>query len=61
MTPDDHVLVRFSTRLSVAGVWEEDGELWTPGGELIAHSRQLALVREPPTREPETSATGAAR
>ena len=48
MTPDDHVLVRFSTRLSVAGVWEEDGELWTPGGQLIAQSRQLALARELP-------------
>jgi acyl-CoA thioesterase len=46
MAPEDHVLGRFSSRLSVAGVWEEDGELWTPDGELIAQSRQLALVRE---------------
>lgn len=48
MAPEDHVLGRFSSRLSVAGVWEEDGELWSPGGELIAQSRQLALVRELP-------------
>ncbi len=46
MAPEDYVLGRFSSRLSVAGVWEEDGELWTPGGELIVQSRQLALVRE---------------
>ena len=46
MAPEDYVLGRFSTRLAVAGVWEEDGELWTPGGELVAQSRQLALVRE---------------
>jgi acyl-CoA thioesterase len=46
MAPEDHVLVRFSSRLSVAGVWEEDGELWTPSGELLAQSRQLALARE---------------
>jgi acyl-CoA thioesterase len=46
MRPDDHVLGRFRSVLSVAGVWEEDGELWTPGGELIAQSRQLALARE---------------
>jgi acyl-CoA hydrolase len=46
MAPEDHVFGRFSTRLSVAGVWEEDGELWSPCGELIAQSRQLALVRE---------------
>src|SRR5215218_6360890 len=46
MAPSDHVLGRFSTRLSVAGVCEEDGELWSPAGELIAQSRQLALVRE---------------
>ena len=48
MAPEDHVLGRFSTRLAVGGVWEEDGELWSPGGELIAQSRQLALVRELP-------------
>jgi acyl-CoA thioesterase len=48
MAPEDHVLGRFSSGLSVSGVWEEDGELWTPGGELIAQSRQLALVRELP-------------
>jgi acyl-CoA thioesterase len=46
MRPDDHVLGRFSSRLSVGGVWEEDGELWTPGGQLVAQSRQLALARE---------------
>jgi acyl-CoA thioesterase len=46
MAPEDYVLVRFRSRLAVAGVWEEDGELWTPAGELIAQSRQLALVRE---------------
>ena len=46
MAPEDYVLGRFASRLSVAGVWEEDGELWTRGGELIAQSRQLALVRE---------------
>lgn len=52
MAPEDFVLVRFATRLSVAGVWEEDGELWTPGGELLAQSRQLALARELPARPP---------
>jgi acyl-CoA thioesterase len=48
MAPEDYVLGRFTTRLSVAGVWEEDGELWSPNSELIAQSRQLALVRELP-------------
>jgi acyl-CoA thioesterase len=52
MAPEDYVLGRFHSRLAVAGVWEEDGELWTPDGELIAQSRQLALVREPPGRSP---------
>jgi acyl-CoA thioesterase len=45
MAPEDFALCRFTTRLAVAGVWEEEGELWTPAGELIAQSRQLALVR----------------
>ena len=48
MGPESHVLCHFSSRLAVGGVWEEDGALWTPAGELIAQSRQLALVRELP-------------
>jgi acyl-CoA thioesterase len=46
--PDDHLLARFTSRLSVAGVWEEDGAIWAPTGELLAQSRQLALARELP-------------
>jgi acyl-CoA thioesterase len=46
MAPEDHVLARFSSRLAVGGVWEEDGELWSPAGELLVQSRQLALIRE---------------
>jgi acyl-CoA thioesterase len=49
MAPEDYVLCRFDSRLSVAGVWEENGELWSPAGELIAQSRQLALIRELPS------------
>jgi acyl-CoA thioesterase len=49
MAPDNYLLGRFHSRLSVSGVWEEDGELWTPTGELIAQSRQLALIRELPS------------
>jgi acyl-CoA thioesterase len=45
MAAEDFVLCRFTTRLAISGVWEEEGELWTPAGELIAQSRQLALVR----------------
>jgi acyl-CoA thioesterase len=48
MEPGDHVLCRFTSRLAVGGLWEEDGALWTPSGELIAQSRQLALARELP-------------
>ena len=39
------VLGRFSTRLAAGGTWEEDGELWSEDGVLLAHSRQLAIVR----------------
>jgi acyl-CoA thioesterase len=34
---------RFATRAIAGGVMEEDGELWTAGGELVALSRQTAL------------------
>jgi acyl-CoA thioesterase len=39
------VLGLFSTRLAAGGTWEEDGELWTEDGVLLAQSRQLAIVR----------------
>ena len=48
MAAGDYVLGRFWSRLGLGGVWEEDGELWTPDGQLIAQSRQLALARELP-------------
>ena len=35
----------FTTRVAAGGVCEEDGELWSAEGRLLAQSRQLALVR----------------
>lgn len=45
--PDDWVLVRFASRLSAQGFVEEDGEIWSRDGKLIAQSRQLALLQAP--------------
>jgi acyl-CoA thioesterase len=42
--PGDWVLGRFRTRAARAGFLEEDGELWSREGELLAQSRQLALA-----------------
>jgi acyl-CoA thioesterase len=42
--PEDHVLGVFRSTASTGGFFEEDGELWSPGGVLLAHSRQLALM-----------------
>ena len=44
---DDWYLVTFCSRLSAEGFAEEDGELWSRAGRLLAQSRQLALVLAP--------------
>ena len=42
---DDSLLLgRFCSRLVRDGFFEEDGELWSPDGTLIAQSRQLGLL-----------------
>jgi acyl-CoA thioesterase len=40
-------LVRFRTRLATGGYLEEDGEVWSDDGRLLAQSRQLAAVLGP--------------
>jgi acyl-CoA thioesterase len=40
-------LVRFSSSTATEGFWEEDGQLWSADGTLLAQSRQLALVLPP--------------
>jgi acyl-CoA thioesterase len=47
LMPYDWVLAAFSSRLASGGQWDEDGELWSPDGRLLAQSRQLALIRDP--------------
>jgi len=42
--PDTVLLGRFTNHLVRDGFFDEDGELWTPDGTLIAQSRQLALL-----------------
>jgi acyl-CoA thioesterase len=42
--PDDFVLVSFRTREVSGGFLEEDGEIWSRDGRLLAHSRQLGVV-----------------
>ena len=40
----DYVLSTFRTRLATEGFFEEDGEIWSRDGRLIAQSRQLAIA-----------------
>jgi acyl-CoA thioesterase len=51
-TPTDFVLARFRTSAAAEGFLEEDGEVWSADGRLLAQSRQLAAVvplETPPT------------
>jgi acyl-CoA thioesterase len=40
-------LVRFRTQVVTGGYLEEDGEVWSADGRLLAQSRQLAVVLAP--------------
>lgn len=40
-------LVRFRTTTATDGFLEEDGEVWSPDGVLLAQSRQLAVIVAP--------------
>lgn len=42
--PEDFVLATFRCRTAREGFFEEDGEIWSPDGLLLAQSRQLALL-----------------
>ncbi len=44
LDPADFALVAFRSRLAQGGFVEEDGEVWTRSGLLLAHSRQLAVI-----------------
>ncbi len=41
--PGDWIMAHFVTRLAHGGFLEEDGDLWTADGTLIANCRQLAI------------------
>ncbi|HSJ97065.1 MAG TPA: thioesterase family protein [Myxococcota bacterium] len=42
--PEDWCLARFRSRLAAGGFVEEDGEVWSRDGSLLAQSRQLAVI-----------------
>ncbi len=45
--PEDPYLIAFRSGLARHGFFEEDGELWSADGVLLAQSRQLALLLDP--------------
>jgi acyl-CoA thioesterase len=44
LAPEEPVLAVFRSSTAAGGFFEEDGELWSRQGVLLAHSRQLALL-----------------
>jgi acyl-CoA thioesterase len=44
LPPEEPVLAVFRSSTAAGGFFEEDGELWSRHGVLLAHSRQLALL-----------------
>lgn len=48
MAEDDYVLAVFRTGVAADGYIEEDGELWSADGVLLAQSRQLAVLLPTP-------------
>jgi acyl-CoA thioesterase len=44
LAEDSWYLVKFWTRLAAEGFMEEDGEVWSADGTLLAQSRQLAVL-----------------
>jgi acyl-CoA thioesterase len=42
---DDWALCVFESRHAAGGTWIEDGEVWSRSGDLLAESRQLAIIR----------------
>jgi acyl-CoA thioesterase len=44
LPPEEPVLAVFRSTTAAGGFFEEDGELWSRDGVLLAHSRQLALL-----------------
>jgi acyl-CoA thioesterase len=41
---DDWALVVFRSNVAAEGFVEEDGEVWSADGRLLAHSRQLSML-----------------
>lgn len=44
MGPEEFVLALFETRTVHGGYLEEDGEIWSPRGELLARARQIGVM-----------------